>query len=140
MVMVDPGSPGDPDADPPIEPTPPTYNKVGFRLTDRQLTAIDEFVGGVIGRLSATTNKNYIADGKTYGWGRWLLMYLFIGGIEWAHSIDITGNYNAPVWSGTITHNQNGFTCGASGKFDTQCDVADSVGNPKAWNRRAQGF
>jgi hypothetical protein len=117
----------------------PVLTPRGFRPSDRQLTAINEFIGGVIPRLSATTNKNYIT-GPTYGWGRWLFLYLFIGGQEWSHSIDLTGNYSAPVWSGTITHNQNGFTCGAGGRFDTQCDAADVTNNPQAWNRRAQGF
>ena len=118
-------------------PIPPVYESIGFRLSDRIVTAVDRFVGSVIGRLSAAGPTSYNPNG--YGWGRWLFMHLFVGGMDWTHAIDIVGNYDL-TFSGTVTHHANGITFGSGGIANTGCDMANASANGKAWNRRAQGF
>jgi hypothetical protein len=118
------------------EEDPYVYERIGFRLTDRIISALDRFIGAL---------SRFRPAGDAGVLDRWLFLYPFVGGVDWVHSLnlaDLDGNFEkfTITWSGAVTHNQNGVTFAAGGKGNTGCDCADSKNNFAAWNRKSFGL
>jgi hypothetical protein len=99
------------------EDDPPVYNVIGFRLSDRILSAIDRLYGD----LARFANATYP------GLNRWCWVYPFIGGQDWTHAmnmVDLDGAFTKYLltYTGTITHNANGITLASGATCDTHAD------------------
>lgn len=108
----------------------------GFRLSDRIVSAIDRFVGAL---------SRFIVPGEAGVMTRWLFIYPFVGGKDWTHALnlaDVAGNFQRfkITWSGSIVHDALGVTFATDSMGNTNCDCADAVNNPEAWNRKSHGF
>lgn len=117
------------------EEDPYVYEKIGFRLTDRIVSALDRFIGAL--------SRFRLANSQLMD--RWLFIYPFVGGVDWVHAMnlsDVAGGFTkfALTYTGTITHNQNGVTFTSGSSANTNCDCADIKTNPQAWNRRSYGI
>jgi hypothetical protein len=117
------------------EEDPYVYEKIGFRLTDRIVSALDRFIGALSRFRLANTQLM----------ARWLFIYPFVGGVDWVHGLnlaDVDGRFSkfAITWSGNVTHNANGILMATGASGNTNCDMANVATNLEAWNRRTHGI
>ena len=89
------------------EEDPFVYEHVGFRFSDRIVSALDRFLGQVIARLASDTYP---------GLKRFAYIYPLVGGLDWTHSMNLAdeeGGYEKYkiTWTGTA-HNENGILGG----------------------------
>lgn len=126
----------------------------GFRLSDRVVSAVDRFIGAL---------SRFLVPGDPPGvMNRWLFIYPFVGASDWTHALNLadapgsgyqggnisvpatapTGNFDrfAFLWSGSVTHNQNGVTMNSGSGGYTGIDTADITNYYNAWQRKSHGI
>lgn len=119
------------------EGDPFVYSHIGFRLSDRILSALDRLFGDLVARFATPAYP---------GLTRFAYIYPFAGACDWSHAMNIAdeeGGYTKYeiLWAGTVTHNANGIL-GGTGNTQADGGWGTAYPNPQGenWVYKTFGF